>query len=310
MSGPVTTADTPADAPAPETGRRVLEITESRASQVGDLPVRRALPRRTRRTVGAWCFVDHMGPTTVGDRGLGVAPHPHIGLQTVTWLLEGQALHRDSLGTEQVIAPGELNLMTAGHGVSHSEEGTGRYRGDVHGVQLWVAQPSATRDKPPAFEHHAELPHVELDHGTATVLVGDFAGGASPARRDTRHTGVDLTIRRGASVLPLQRDDEHALVVLTGAIVVDGTVVEPGHLAYLGLGRDELGVAAEELTRVLLIGGEPFDEQVLMWWNFVARTREEIRAAQSEWTAASERFGRVASMLPRIEVGPPPWAGQ
>jgi quercetin 2,3-dioxygenase len=111
-------------------------------------------------------------------------------------------------------------------------------------------------------------------------------------------------------VLPLQRDDEHALVVLTGAIVVDGTVVEPGHLAYLGLGRDELGVAAEEPTRVLLIGGEPFDEQVLMWWNFVARTREEIRAAQSEWTAASERFGRVASMLPRIEVGPPPWAGQ
>jgi redox-sensitive bicupin YhaK (pirin superfamily) len=307
VSGPVTTADTSSDSQRPETERAVLEVTESRASQVGDLPVRRALPRRSRRTVGAWCFVDHMGPTTVDARGLGVAPHPHIGLQTVTWLLEGEALHRDSLGTEQIITPGQLNLMTAGRGVSHSEEGTSRYQGRVHGVQLWVAQPSTTRDASPAFEHHVALPHVELDHGTAAVLIGDFAGAASPARRDTDHTGADLDLRPGATVLPLRPEAEYALVVLTQRVLVDGTVVEPGHLAYLGVGRDELGVVAEDPTRVLLIGGLPFDEQILMWWNFVARTRDEIWAAHADWTGASVRFGRVDSALIRIEVDPPPW---
>ncbi len=308
MSGPVTTSDTATGARSPEPQPEALEITESRASRVGDLPVRRALPRRTRRTVGAWCFVDHMGPAAIDEGGLGVAPHPHIGLQTVTWLLEGEALHRDSLGTEQVIAPGELNLMTAGHGVAHSEEGTGHYRGGVHGVQLWVAQPSTTRDGPADFEHHAELPRVELDHGIATVLVGELAGAVSPARRDTDHVGVDLDLRSGATGIPLRRDHEHALVVLAGKVLVDGTVAEPGHLAYLGMGRDEVGLIVEHPTRVLLVGGAPFEEQVLMWWNFVARTREEILSAHADWMAEADRFGHVASGLPRIEVDPPPWS--
>lgn len=307
VSGPLTTADTSTGTEPPTPEQAIVTVTESRASQVGDLPVRRALPRRNRRTVGAWCFVDHMGPATIDDRGLGVAPHPHIGLQTVTWLLEGEALHRDSLGTEQVIVPGQLNLMTAGRGVSHSEEGTGRYRGGIHGVQLWVAQPSTTREEPPAFEHHTELPQAELGHGTATVLVGDFAGAASPARRDTQHTGVDLDLRAGANVLPLRRDHEQALVVLTGAVVVDGTVVEPGHLAYVGVGRDELGVTVEHPARVLLVGGAPFDEELLMWWNFVARTRDEIEVAHADWMAGSKRFGRVESALARVEVSSPPW---
>jgi redox-sensitive bicupin YhaK (pirin superfamily) len=308
VSGPVTESDTTAEAQPAEPQSTVLEVTQSRASQVGDLAVRRALPRRNRRTVGAWCFVDHMGPTTVDERGLGVAPHPHIGLQTVTWLVEGEALHRDSLGSEQVIIPGQLNLMTAGRGVSHSEEGTGRYRGRVHGVQLWVAQPSTTRHGSPAFEHHAELPHVDLECGTATVLVGDFAGLVSPARRDTDHVGVDVDLRAGTSGFPMRRDYEHALVVLTGSVLVDGTVVEPGHLAYLGTGRDELGLIVERDARILLVGGIPFDEQVLMWWNFVARTREEILVAHADWTAAADRFGYVESPLRRIDVGPPPWS--
>ena len=307
MSGPVSKADTPDDTPRPEVDVPVVEITESRASRVGDLPIRRALPRRSRRTVGAWCFVDHMGPTRIDERGLGVAPHPHIGLQTVTWLVEGQALHRDSLGTEQVIAPGQLNLMTAGDGVSHSEEGTGRYRGAVHGVQLWVAQPAATRAGPPAFEHHGELPRVELSLATATVLVGSFGDAASPARRDTDHVGVDLDLRTGLTTLPLRPSNEHALVVLSGAMLVDGRVVEPGHLAYLGTGRDELGISADEPTRTLLIGGVPFDEPVVMWWNFVARTHEEIVTAHADWSAGAERFGHVDSGLARVDVGPPPW---
>jgi len=248
-----------------------------------------------------------MGPATVDERGLGVAPHPHIGLQTVTWLLTGEALHRDSLGTEQVIAPGQLNLMTAGHGVAHSEEGTGRSRGEIHGVQLWVAQPSATRDGPPAFEHHADCPQVELDRARATILVGELAGAESLARRDTDHAGVDLEVRPGTTVLPLRHSYEHALVVLIGALLVDDAVIVPGHLAYLGLGRDEITLTADTPTRALLIGGIPMDEPVLIWWNFVARSRDEIIDAHTDWAARADRFGVVASMLPRVEVDPPPW---
>jgi redox-sensitive bicupin YhaK (pirin superfamily) len=187
------------------------------------------------------------------------------------------------------------------------EEGTGRYRGAVHGVQLWVAQPSSTRDDPPAFEHHGDLPRVELDHADATVLVGDFAGVASPARRDTDHVGVDRELRPGTTKLPLGPSYEHALVVLSGAVTLDGTLVEPGHLAYLGMGRDELGVTVDATARALIVGGVPFEEEVLMWWNFVARTRDEIMAAHAEWSAGADRFGRVNSTLDRIQIGPPPW---
>lgn len=310
MSGPVTAADAATEAASAAAEPAVLEITESRSSRVGAFTVRRALPRRARRTVGAWCFIDHMGPATVDERGLGIAPHPHIGLQTVTWLLAGEVLHRDSLGTEQVIVPGQLNLMTAGHGVSHSEEGTGRHHGELHGVQLWVAQPSPTRDGAPGFEHHAELPQVELERAVATVLVGEALGVASPARRDTDHAGIDLELRPGRTTFPLRPGHEHALVVLGGACIVDGAAVEPGHLAYLGVGRDEITVTTKAPTRALLVGGVPFDEQVLMWWNFVARTRLEIADAHRDWTVGADRFGEVDSGLARIEVDPPPWARQ
>src|SRR3954463_12133384 len=158
MSGPVSAADVPADdrKPNPASSGTAVEITDSRVADVGGFTVRRALPQRARRTVGAWCFVDHMGPGQVTpEQGLDIGPHPHIGLQTVTWLLRGEVLHRDSLGSEQVIRPGQLNLMTAGYGVAHAEETTGLHTGALHGVQFWVAQPSGTRNASPAFEHHA-----------------------------------------------------------------------------------------------------------------------------------------------------------
>ena len=250
-----------------------------------------------------------MRPATITEeRGLDVAPHPHIGLQTVTWLFEGEAIHRDSLGTEQLISPGQLNLMSAGHGVAHSEEGTGRYRGTLHGVQLWVAQPSATRDGPAAFEHHADLPVEDLDNAFATVLIGDLNGLASPARRDTDHVGIDLDLRAGTTTVPVRADFEHALVAFTGAVTVDQETIEPGHLAYLGATRDEVTLSVTEPTRVLLFGGVPFDEPIVMWWNYVARDRTEILQAHTDWTAATERYGHVNSTLPRIEVGPPPWS--
>jgi redox-sensitive bicupin YhaK (pirin superfamily) len=321
MSGPVVGEDQ-AGIPAEETtgtsGPRAVEITDGRAQTVGAIPVRRTLPIRSRRTVGAWCFVDHLGPLAVapdasqgGARGVDVGPHPHTGLHTVTWLLAGEVRHLDSLGSEQVIRPGQLNLMTAGHGVVHAEEGTD-YRGPLHGAQLWVAQPEATRDGPAAFEHHAEVPVAEVGGpgglAVAAVLLGEFAGVTSPARRDTELTGVDLDLRPGRAVLPLRPGFEYALVVLEGAVkVAGGPVARPGQLAYLGLGRDELALDVAEPARALLLGGLPFPEPVLMWWNFVARTRAELTAAVEQWAGHDERFGPVASALDRIPAPPPPW---
>src|SRR3954470_24091974 len=174
MSGPVSTSDVPAAPDVDASKVCEVEVLEGRRAEVGGFEVHRVLPRRQRRSVGAWCFVDQMGPGQVtAARGLDIGPHPHIGLQTVTWLLRGAILHRDSLGSEQLIRPGQLNLMTAGHGVSHSEETAGVYTGELHGIQLWVAQPSSTRDGDAAFEHHAELPQQEVDNGVATVIIGE-----------------------------------------------------------------------------------------------------------------------------------------
>jgi hypothetical protein len=309
MSGPVTVDDAAASpGSASSAAGPVVEIQPGRVTQVGSLPVRRVLPQRPRRTVGAWCFADHVGPVPEqGSGALGIGPHPHMGLQTVTWLLSGELVHLDSLGSEQPIRPGQLNLMTAGHGVAHAEEDRGTAR-ELHAVQLWVAQPDTTRDGAPAFEHHGDLPHLELDGGgEAVILVGDFAGATSPARRDTEHVGVEVTVRAGRTVVPLRADYEHALVVLEGSVRVDGNVVEPGVLGYLGTGRDECALDAVAPSRALLLGGVPFPETLLMWWNFVGRSRDEVSEARRQWAAADDRFGRVQSSLERIEVGAPPW---
>ncbi len=308
MSGPVSVDDALPESSSDRPEQATVEIGASRQAQVGSVPVRRALPRRERRTVGAWCFVDHMGPTTVtADRGMDIAPHPHVGLQTVTWLLAGEAIHRDSLGSEQIIRPGQLNLMTAGWGVSHSEEATGRYSGELHGVQLWIAQPRATRDGDAAFEHHPNLPKVDLGEAAATVLVGELTGSESPARRDTDHLGLDLELHGASTIVPLRKDYEYGIVVLSGGLSIQDQTIGPGFFAYLGTGRDECRLTTREPTRALLIGGIPFGEPVVMWWNFVARSHDEITAAYRDWAGSADRFGRVASSLPRIETGPPPW---
>jgi quercetin 2,3-dioxygenase len=308
MSGPVTAADaSPTLAEASQPSAPCVEVGTSRDERVGNIRVRRALPRRGRRTVGAWCFADHMGPADVTENsGLDVGPHPHIGLQTVTWLIDGQALHRDSLGSEQVIKPGQLNLMTAGSAVAHAEEATGHYRGTLEGIQLWVALPEATRHGSAAFEHHAELPRGDLDGGVATVLVGDFGGLASTARHDTPLVGVDLALHQTTTV-PLRPDFEYAVVVLQGAVGIRDTPLQPGKLGYLGRGRDELRLDVGEPTRAVLLGGEPLAEPILMWWNFVGRSRAEIDAAYASWSAQDDRFGAVNSRLPLIPAKAPYW---
>jgi redox-sensitive bicupin YhaK (pirin superfamily) len=264
MSGPATVLDAdPTTADCGYPSAPCIAVDDSRDEVVGRIRVRRALPRKGRRTIGAWCFADHMGPADVTENsGPDVGPHPHIGLQTVTWLIDGQLLHRDSLGSEQVITPGQLNLMTAGDGVSHAEEATGSYRGTLEGIQLWVAQPNTTRFSEAAFEHHSELPRADIDGGVATVLVGEYGDFRSPARHDTPLVGVELTLHQ-ETTLPLRADYEYGLVVLQGAVGIHGRTVPPGKLGYLGRGRDQLEIDVREPTKVILLGGEPFEEPIV-----------------------------------------------
>ena len=304
MSGPVTIGDVVTAERGGRAAGPLVEILPGRATEVGGVAVSRALPKRGRRTVGPWCFVDHF---SAGPHDMRIGPHPHIGLQTVTWLVQGDVVHRDSLGSEQRIKPGQLNLMTAGRGVSHAEESTrGTTAAALHGVQLWVALPDATRNGPPAFEHHAELPQAEYEECTTTVMLGDLGGLRSPARTDSPLVGAELVVRAGTSSIPLDPAFEHALLVLDGAVTVEEQAVTPGGLAYLGTERDELvmTVNGPRPGRALLIGGEPFPEPVLMWWNFVARTPAEVDEARHDWQSGSDRFGTVRTRLARIDAPP------
>jgi hypothetical protein len=292
----------------PEPNVPGILLTESRSTYVGQASVRRALPTRGRRTVGAWCFVDHIGPASFSpENRFDVAPHPHIGLQTVTWLYDGAIVHRDSLGSEQLISSGQLNLMTSGDGIAHSEENPGITSGELHGVQLWIALPNATRHGGSRFEHHEVLPTFGVRRGEGTILIGQHRELTSPARRDSDLVGIELRLGTGTSEVELRPDFEYALVVTSGALEADGTIVEPGHLAYLVRGRDSISLTAPNDAVVLLLGGVPFDEPIMMWWNFVARTQDEISDAYDSWLKHDDRFGAVNSSLARIEVGPPPW---
>jgi redox-sensitive bicupin YhaK (pirin superfamily) len=304
MSGPVDETTLGPGEPEPS----VVEVLEPREATVGTMTVARALPRRQRRTVGAWCFVDLFGPASVTENGgVDIGPHPHIGLHTVTYLLDGQVLHRDSLGSEQVIRPGQVNLMTAGRGVVHAEEPTGHYRGVMQGVQLWVAQPDATRTGDADFAHFAEIPRTMVDGIEVSVLVGTFSDATSTARQDTPLVGAELRIPPGDAELPLDPAFEHALVVLQGTLFVEAKLVERTRTAYLGVGRAAVGVASPDGARVLLLGGEPFGEELLMWWNFVGRSRDEVTEASREWEQGADRFGRVATTLSRVPAPPVPW---
>ncbi|MBN9099420.1 MAG: pirin family protein [Pseudonocardia sp.] len=272
----------------------VRQLLPSRAVQLGaGTEVRRLLPTLGRRMIGAWCFVDHYGPDEIAARpGMDVPPHPHIGLQTVSWLLDGEVHHRDSLGSDVLIRPGELGLMTAGSGIAHSEQSPDPHSPVLHGAQLWVALPGADRATEPRFEHHAGLPVVTEPGCRATVLLGELAGARSPGRVHSPLVGLDVTLDPGAHVrLPLEPDFEHAVLTVSGAPDVDGGELAPGSLCYLGSGRRDLAVRARAGGRFLLLGGVPFAEEIVMWWNFVARSGDEVAAARTRWAAGG--FGEV-----------------
>ena len=277
--------------------------------------IMRVLPTKGRRLIGPWCFVDLMSPEDVANPDpMEVGPHPHIGLSTVTWLFEGEAMHTDSLGSEQVIRPGELNLMTAGHGIAHAElevrpgsrDATAGY---VKGAQMWLAQPEATRHGDSSFAHHKDLPVAELGGGEAQILAGTFAGSASPVASDWPLVGVELRLRAGRMEAPLDPGFEHGVVPIDRRIRLDGVVVEPGSIAIVPTGFERLNLETDGGPgRVMLLGGEPFPEQVQMWWNFVARTRDEITQAWRDWQSHNDdRFAPVRSTLDRIDAPRPFW---
>ena len=302
MSGPVQERD----AACVNEALAEIQAREGRTTEVGGMPVARVLPTKGRRTVGAWCFVDLMGPADAEEPDpMEVGPHPHIGLSTVTWLLEGEALHTDSLGTEQVIRPGQVNLMTAGHGIAHAELAA---QPPFRGVQMWIAQPEATRHGGSDFAHHGELPQIETGGLRGLVFAGSLAGAGAPTRTDTPLVGADLVLDRGATSLPTDAGFEHCVVPLDGRVKVGEEVLEPGWLGLIPAGIDELPIAADaDATRFLVLGGEPLGERVSMWWNFVARDQDEITAAYRDWQARTDRFGDVPTSLERIEAPRPPW---
>ena len=285
-----------------------FERFSARESIVGtDTRIRRALPNARKRTIGAWCFLDHVGPVQFEKgKGLHVGPHPHIGLQTFTWMIEGEIMHRDSLGNEQVITPGQVNLMTAGNGVTHTEDSV-QDGTTMHAAQLWIALPEHRRHGAAAFANYADLPKYRINDITVVVLAGAHAGHVSPAEVHTPLVGLDLSTgtMAGNTTLPLQPSFEYGFLVLQGTAAINGDTLEPGTLLYLNPGAEALDVSLESNSRVLVVGGEPF-EDILIWWNFVARTQDEMISAITDWNEGTDRFPRprAGSNSPVLKAPP------
>ncbi|MCB2412748.1 pirin family protein [Demequina sp. TTPB684] len=283
----------------------VMPAREVPLGGLRDMNVQRALPQRALPTVGAWCFLDRFGPQRVTMR---VEPHPHMGLQTVTWPLTGEVRHRDSLGSDVVLRAGQLNLMTAGAGVAHSEYSLGDGDTELDALQLWIALPEQSRHGDRGFERHETLPTVTLParegaDAVATVVMGSLAGVTSPATTHTPLVGAQIRVAPGSRVgVPLDAAWEHAVVVLEGELDVhasstpEGEATRPGHndLLYLGTGRDGIEVSSPDGALLFLLGGEPLTDELVMWWNFVGRSHEEIAQAWHDWQGRSARFGDVA----------------
>lgn len=299
--------------------RVVLEPREVPLGGVRAMNVLRTLPHRGLPTIGAWCFLDRFGPAKTRMR---VEPHPHIGLQTVTWPLTGRMRHRDSIGSDVTLHRGQLDLMTAGAGISHSEYSLGEEPIPLDALQFWVALPESARHASAAFEQHTDLPTALLPatagpDATATVILGEFLGVRSPASVHTPLVGAEILVPPGAhAALPLNPAWEHGILLIEGDIRIDELPLRPDRTVYLGDARERVEVSTQDGALLFLLGGEPFAEDLLMWWNFAARTHDEIAQARADWEdadAAARRFGHVvthgseripAPELPRVRLVP------
>lgn len=247
-----------------------------------EVDIKRSFPQPALRRIGAWVFLDHFGPTKQVE-GMVVAQHPHTGLQTVTWPFAGLMEHRDSVGSVQTLRPSELNLMTAGKGISHSEISQVGPE-FLHAAQLWVALPDHARNIDPFFEHHGDLPVMSLGSSSAKVFIGSLGSAVSPAKIFSPLVGAELQVS-GEFELPLNATFEHGVLVVSGSIIVNGSAVAVDDLIYLPVGETATisgnGVA-------LLLGGEPFTEHIVMWWNFIGRSHSEIVAWREAWNAQGQ----------------------
>lgn len=292
----------------------LIESREIKLTTRTGVSVHRTLPHRDLKMIGAWCFVDHFGPTEQTN-GMVVAAHPHTGLQTVTWLIEGAIEHRDSIGSVQHIEPGRLNLMTAGRGISHSELSlpeTNR----LHAIQLWVALPEVDRNTAPEFEHRDDLPIVLGEGWQATILVGEFAGAVAKTKSFSKLLGIEVRLKPNVRMnLPTTLGFEYGVLNVEGSIAVNDTELERASLLYFNKDESADGLALtadSDGATVLVLAGEPFGERILMWWNFIARTNDEIVQQREQWNGhlenadGLERFGqfedRIGGWIPAPEL--------
>ena len=266
----------------------------NRETSLGNLQISRALPIRERRMIGPWCFLDRFGPLSFsGEKPLDVLPHPHIGLQTVTWLLEGEVLHKDSLNSEVILRPGGLNLMTAGNGIAHTEQTPSDNGGRLNGIQLWAALPDEHRHMPPSFISADQVPVVETSSGSISVFAGTLQDVTCNLSYFSEIVGAELRVHaKGILEFALKPAHEHAVLLLEGDCTLENQPLLEKTLYALGSQRDCLSMSSQQGCKILLIGGKPFPEKILMWWNFVARSPEEIAKARLNWEEHSH-FGDV-----------------
>ena len=274
-----------------------------------EIDVRRNLPHAHLKRIGAWVFLDHFGPTKQVD-GMVVASHPHTGLQTVTWPFAGKVDHRDSIGSEQLIEPGQLNLMTAGSGIAHSEQSLVG-PDELHAVQLWLALPEANRNMAPEFEHVGKPPTLDMGNLKATVFIGELDGVRSPATVYSPLVGAELRLS-GSQTLSLRDNWEYGVLVVSGSLRINGEEIPTNSLAYFPAGTETLELDGDDFHGIL-IGGEPFTEQIVMWWNFIARSGEEIERMREDWNSRSPIYNDVhdniggwipAPELPHVTLRP------
>jgi quercetin 2,3-dioxygenase len=279
----------------------LLEPRYVKLSTRTGIEVRRTLPNARKRMIGAWAFADHFGPTPQTE-GMVVAAHPHTGLQTATWMIEGRFEHRDSIGTVQHLEPGQLNLMTAGRGIAHSELSMADSK-SLHAVQLWIALPDSVRKMAPEFEHLGDLPRVSFTGVTATIFAGELAGHGdkrAPTKVFSPLLGAELRLEPGAELsLDLDPDFEHGFLNVQGTLAIDGTDVPLHSIEYLGTGSESATMKnnGDEQAIVILLGGEPFTEPIVMWWNFIERSHEEIVEVREKWNARDASIPEFVDLI-------------
>ncbi len=274
----------------------VTTVIEPRDRDLGGFSVRRILPAARLRTVGPFVFFDHMGPAEFpAGKGIDVRPHPHIGIATVTYLFEGEILHRDSLGFEQPIRPGDVNWMTAGRGIVHSERETSEVRAGahrLHGIQSWIGLPRQDEETEPSFFHHSAdtLPVITQGAATLRLIAGSAFGKTAPTVTFSEMFYLDAPLSAGVSITLPDEHEERAVYVVDGTVGIDGESYRTGNMAVLAPGRD-VAVAAAEDSRIMLLGGAPMDGPRHIWWNFVSSRKERIEQAKDDW--ANGRFNGI-----------------